>query len=254
MAVSVTEFIQKLCCTVEYDGTEFYGFQRQPDRITIQGVIEDALQSLNHGPTVIHGAGRTDAGVHAEGQTFHFQSRVNIPLERWPLALNSRLPATVVVKQARAVPDHFHARKDATGKVYCYKMYNSPVPSVFADRWALHVERPLDVEAMNRAAAFVVGRRDFAAFRASGSTPLRSTVRRLHRLDVERRGKFVQITAEADGFLYHMMRNLAGSLLLVGQGRRPPEWMGDVLASRNRNLAGPTAPARGLCLVEVKYG
>lgn len=254
MAVSVTKFQQKLCCIVEYDGTDFHGFQRQPDRVTIQGVIEDALESLNRGPTIVHGAGRTDAGVHAEGQTFHFDARVNIPSERWPLALNSRLPAAVVVTGARVVADDFHARKNATGKVYRYKIYNGPYPSVFADRWALHVERPLDVEAMSRAAALVVGRRDFAAFRASGSTPLKTTVRNLRRLDVERRGRFVEITAEADGFLYHMMRNLAGSLLLVGRGRRSPEWMGEVLASRDRNLAGPTAPARGLCLVEVKYG
>lgn len=245
--------MRNVCCIVEYDGTDFFGFQRQPDRVTVQGAVEDALGNLTGTETAIHGAGRTDAGVHALGQVFHFQSDTNIPIERWPLALNSRLPEAIVVKEARLVPPEFHARKSATSKIYSYKIYNAPMPSVFTNRYALHVRQPLDVGAMGRAAATIVGRRDFAAFRATGSTPVHTTVRHLTRLDVEAKGAFIAITAQADGFLYHMVRNIVGSLLLIGQGRRHPEWLLDVVQKGDRKLAGPTAPAHGLCLVEVKY-
>lgn len=245
--------MNNICCTVEYDGTEFYGFQRQPDRPTVQGALEGALQQLTGKPTVIHGAGRTDAGVHARGQVFNFETSHNIPVERWPLALNSRLPRSVVVRRAATVPSTFHARKSPSVKLYSYKIYNAAFPSVFTDRYAYHVRRPLDVAGMRRAATYLVGRHDFAAFRATGSSPVRSTVRHMRRLEVLHDNEHIEIQAEADGFLYHMMRNIVGSLLLVGQGRRGPGWLHDVLQSRDRNEAGPTAPARGLCLVKVTY-
>lgn len=245
--------MHNICCTVEYDGTDFYGFQRQSELVTVQGVIEKALSRLTRAATTIHGAGRTDAGVHARGQVFNFKTETNIPVERWPMALNSRLPDTVVVTGARRVPDDFHARISAGDKVYEYNVRNAPLPSVFTDRFALHVRQPLDVRRMEAAAASLVGRHDFGAFRATGSTPVRSTVRNLTRLDVQQEGPMITMTAQADGFLYHMMRNIVGSLLLVGQGKREPEWLKDVLRSGRRELAGPTAPARGLCLVAVKY-
>lgn len=246
--------MRNICCTVQYDGTDFYGFQRQPDVPTVQGALEEALEQLTGTATVVHGAGRTDAGVHAKGQVFNFRTTTNIPLDRWPLALNSRLPRTIVVQEARAVPDDFHARKSATTKVYSYQIYNAPRPSVFLDRFALHVKHPLDVPAMQIAAAPLVGRHDFAGFRATGSTPVHTTVRHLLRLEVTRDEEIINVVAEADGFLYHMMRNIVGSLLLVGQGRRPPQWVAAALHARDRSLAGPTAPARGLCLEAVKYG
>lgn len=245
--------MRNICCTVEYDGTEFHGFQRQPDRKTVQGTLEEALRQLTGVFTTVHGAGRTDAGVHARGQVFNFHTTTNIPMERWPMALNSRLPGTVVVRDAQTVPASFHARKSPSLKQYSYHIYNGTLRSVFLDRFALHVRRRLDVAAMAEAASYLVGRRDFAAFRATGSTPVRSTVRDLRTLDVLHEDNRIQIRAEADGFLYHMMRNIVGSLLLVGEGRRTPDWVEDVLESRDRNKAGPTAPARGLFLVKVTY-
>lgn len=243
-----------VCCVVQYDGTDFRGFQRQRDAVTIQGELEKALYNLTGKPTATHGAGRTDAGVHARGQVFHFFTDVNIPPERWPLALNSRLPRSIVVTKARLVPDEFHARKSARAKVYDYVIYNDRFPSVFHDRFSLFVREPLDVQAMRDAAGFLVGEHDFAAFRATGSTPLRTTVRHLMKLSVTQDGPLITVRAEADGFLYHMMRNIVGTLLVVGRNKQPPEWVGQVLQSKNRQLAGPTAAARGLCLVHVKYG
>ncbi|MBO8141978.1 MAG: tRNA pseudouridine(38-40) synthase TruA [Firmicutes bacterium] len=244
-------------CVVEYDGTGFLGFQRQPRGPTVQGALEEAILALTGERVRVLGAGRTDAGVHALGQVVSFKTESRIPLDRWPWALNSRLPQAVAVKQADAADPGFHPRRDAIAKVYRYTIWNARFPSPFWARYAWHLPAPLDVDAMRRAAGYLVGRRDFAAFRAAGSTPVRSTERHLMDLDVERQGEGgerVVITARADGFLYHMARNIVGTLVLVGQGRRPPEWVGQVLASRRRELAGPTAPAHGLCLLRVDYG
>lgn len=249
--------VRTIRCVVAYDGTDFLGFQRQAGGPTVQGVLEDAIASLTGEQVRVLGAGRTDAGVHAAGQVIAFRTGSRIPVERWPYALNSRLPPSVVVQEAAEAPEGFHPRRDAVAKVYQYTIWNAPFPCPFWSRWALHVPPPLDVDAMARAAAVLVGRHDFAAFRAAGSTPVKSTVRHLMELVVERcpqEPRCVRIVARADGFLYHMVRNIAGTLLLVGQGRRPPEWVAEVLAGRRREAAGPTAPAHGLCLVRVEYG
>ncbi|MFS8543891.1 MAG: tRNA pseudouridine(38-40) synthase TruA, partial [Limnochordales bacterium] len=244
-------------CVVAYDGTGMLGFQRQRRGPTIQGLLEEAIAALTGEQVRVLGAGRTDAGVHALGQVISFRTQSRIPVERWPYALNSRLPAQVVVHGAEEAPADFHPRRDATAKEYHYSIWNAPFPSPFWARWALHVPQPLDVAAMAEAAALLVGRHDFAAFRAAGSTPVRSTVRHLMELRVERSPhcpQHVRIVAKADGFLYHMVRNIAGTLLLVGQGRQRPKWVAEVLAARRRDMAGPTAPAHGLCLVRVEYG
>lgn len=246
--------MRNIRCVVEYDGTDFYGFQRQPEHETIQGCLERALSSLTGDAVTVTGAGRTDAGVHAAGQVVNFFTDSRIPVERWPQALNSRLPDGIIVKQADEVPSDFHARKSATAKTYRYMIWNAAFPSVFWQRFAHHVAAPLDVPAMQAAAEHIVGRRDFASFRAAGSTPVRSTVRHLFALEVRQDGARIDITAKADGFLYHMMRNIVGTLLVVGQGKQSPDWVQDVLAARRRELAGPTAPARGLCLMQVEYG
>lgn len=246
--------MRNIRCLVEYDGTDFYGFQRQKGRETIQGCLERAVATLTGERVTVHGAGRTDAGVHAEGQVINFFTTSRIPTERWPYALNSRLPAAIVVKAAEEAPADFHARKSAVAKTYRYTIWNAPFPSAFWRRFAYHVPTPLDVDAMRQAASLLVGRHDFAAFQAAGSTPVRSTVRHLQRLDIVQDGPRIDIYGKADGFLYHMMRNIVGTLLLVGDGRRPPAWVGEVLASRRRELAGPTAPAHGLCLIRVEYG
>lgn len=244
-------------CVVAYDGTGLLGFQRQTRGPTVQGLLEEAVTSLTGETARVLGAGRTDAGVHAAGQVVSFRTISRIPVDRWPYALNSRLPEQVVVQGAEEVPPGFHPRRDATAKVYQYTIWNGRFPSPFWCRYALHVSQPLDVEAMQRAAAFLVGRHDFAAFRAAGSTPVRSTVRHLMELSVEtvpHAPEVLRIVARADGFLYHMVRNIVGTLLLVGQGRQPPAWVAEVLAGRRREAAGPTAPPQGLCLVRVEYG
>lgn len=241
-------------CVVEYDGTDFYGFQRQSHRVTIQGALERAIRELTGQAVTITGAGRTDAGVHALGQVVNFFTDSRIPVERWPYALNSRLPTGIVVKQADAVSETFHARRSAVAKVYRYTIWNAPFPSVFMNRYALHVRTPLDVAAMRVGAEHLVGSRDFAAFRAAGSAPVATTVRHVDSFHIEQDGKRIDITVKADGFLYHMMRNIVGTLLLVGDRRRPPQWVADVLASGKRAAAGPTAPAKGLCLLLVEYG
>lgn len=246
--------MQNIRCVVEYDGTDFRGFQRQPVATTIQGTLEDAIRELTREHTRVVSAGRTDAGVHALGQVISFHTSSSIPVERWPDALNSRLPRTIVVKKADIVPPEFHAGRSATAKLYRYTIRNARHPSVFDGRYALFVRQPLDVEAMARAAALLAGRRDFAAFRAAGSTPVRTTVRHLFALDVTRREEHIYIDARGDGFLYHMVRNIVGTLLLVGEQKRPIEWVGEVLDAGRRELAGPTAPAHGLCLVRVEYG
>lgn len=247
---------RKLKLLVAYDGTDFHGFQRQPGRRTVQAVLEEALGRLAGHPVTVVGAGRTDAGVHAAGQVVHCTVAGSIPTERIPQALQGLLPPDVVVYAAEEVDESFHARKSARAKVYRYSVLVAPFPWPFIRRYVLHEPRPLDVAAMRAGAAHLVGRHDFAAFQAAGR-PVRDTVRTVHRLELDEQvmpwGRIVHITVEADGFLYHMARNIAGTLLEVGRGRRPPEWVAEVLASRRRERAGPTAPAHGLTLLEVRY-
>lgn len=245
-------------CTLQYDGTAYRGFQRQPgQQPTIQGVLEEALASLTGQRTVVVAAGRTDSGVHAHGQVIHFRTRARIPIERWAAALNSRLPDDIVVIRAeRASPD-FHARFHAISKTYRYTIWNAPFPSPFLRRYAWWMRRPLDVAAMQEAAQLLQGRHDFSAFRAAGGSA-RTSTRTLSLLRVEvaealPEGRLLHVWAQADGFLYHMVRNLVGTLVVVGVGDEEPGWAADVLASKDRNRAGPTAPAHGLTLWEVTY-
>jgi len=239
---------------VQYDGTAYAGFQRQKGFPTVQEELEKALAACCGEPVRVIGAGRTDAGVHARGQVVNFFTRGTIPTERIPWALAALLPEDIVVIQAEEVPPCFHARFSARGKVYSYSFWVAPFPSPFWRRYALHVRAPLDREAMERAAATLLGRHDFRAFRGEGST-VRSTVRTLRRLAVQDvpDTPLLRLVAEADGFLYHMMRTLAGTLLEVGRGRIPPEQVGEALRAGDRTLAGPTLPPHGLCLEQVLY-
>ncbi|MEW6545988.1 MAG: tRNA pseudouridine(38-40) synthase TruA [Bacillota bacterium] len=239
---------------VQYDGTAYAGFQRQKGLPTVQEELEKALAACCGEPVRVIGAGRTDAGVHARGQVVNFFTRGTIPTERIPWALAALLPEDIVVTQAEEVPPSFHARFSARGKVYSYSFWVAPFPSPFWRRYALHVRAPLDREAMERAAATLLGRHDFRAFRGEGSA-VRSTVRTLRHLAVQDvpDTPLLRLVAEADGFLYHMMRTLAGTLLEVGRGRIPPEQVEQALRSGDRTLAGPTLPPHGLCLEQVLY-
>ena len=242
--------------TLEYDGTDFAGFQLQgKGERTVQGALESVLARLTGeqiGPRV-HGAGRTDAGVHALGQVAHFDSAWPVPVGRMARVLNGALPHDLRVRDARiAEPEGFHARFDATGRTYRYVILNREAPSALLGRFALHVRDPLDVEAMGAAAGRLVGAHDFAAF-GRPDAPGKSTVRRVTRLDVRRRRDCILITVEGNAFLRQMVRSFVGTLLAVGRGQITPGGVSDILRSRDRAACPPVATARGLCLVRVRY-
>lgn len=241
---------------VAYDGTEYSGWQVQPGRPTIQGVLQRTLESIHGSPAgavTLSGAGRTDAGVHATGQVASYAP----PTERSPaallLALGGLLPEAIRVLDVWAPPAEFHARRSAVGKVYRFRICNRPLVLPFELRWSWWVRRPLSVDAMREAAAVFVGRHDFAGLASAGGQT-RTTVRTVRRvvLSAPRPGS-LELEIEADGFLYRMVRNLAGFLVEVGLGRRAVSETAGLLAAARRPVGVTTAPARGLCLVEVLY-
>ncbi len=237
---------------VQYDGTDYAGFQVQPDRPTVQGTLEEALGKLLNETVRVAGAGRTDAGVHAEGQVVSFTTDSVIPLERIVPALNALLPPPVVALCAEEAPPGFHPRFGARRKEYRYRILNRELPSPFEGRFAWHIPEPLDVAAMQAAASELVGEHDFAAFCAAGGAA-RTSVREVLELSVERRGELIEITVLGNGFLYMMVRIIVGTLVEVGRGRMSPARVREILASRDRTRAGPTAPPRGLALIRVEY-
>ncbi|HEY8449132.1 MAG TPA: tRNA pseudouridine(38-40) synthase TruA [Bacillota bacterium] len=247
---------RRLALRLAYDGTDFHGFQRQGERPTIQLALEQALAKLAGRPVRVVAAGRTDAGVHAAGQVVHCDFDRPIPVDRLPLALNSLLPPDIVVYECREVAPDFHAQFDATGKVYRYSILHSPHPWPFLRRYVLHHPEPLAWDRIQACVPYLRGRRDFASFQSSGREAA-STVRTLRRLEIQKQamdwGTIMHLIFEADGFLYRMVRNIVGTLLEVGRGRRPPRWVAEVLEARDRRAAGPTAPAHGLTLQEVHY-
>lgn len=239
--------------TLEYDGTPFVGWQRQLNGLAIQQVVEEALAKLHAGDLVpVIASGRTDSGVHARGQVISFTTPRALPVEAYERGLNTLLPETIAVRRAEPVRDDFNARKWALGKRYIYRVLVSRAPSPLRRHqvWRLFV--PLDRDAMATAAAPLLGRHDFGAFRAS-DCEAGHAVREVRRLDVDARGDELVFTVEATAFLKHMVRNLVGTLVEVGRGRRDPASIAALLASRDRMQAGRTAPAHGLCLDEVFY-
>ncbi|MEE9607179.1 MAG: tRNA pseudouridine(38-40) synthase TruA [Myxococcota bacterium] len=240
--------------TLEYDGSDFQGWQVQPvGRRTVQGALETALARISGQPVRAIGAGRTDAGVHAEGQVASFRSDASPEGDALRRALNGVLPRDVAVLAAERAPEGFHARRDARSKLYRYRIWNGPTRSPLRARYALGCQRPLDLAAMRRAASDLLGRHDFASFQATGSS-VRTTHRTLTRCEVAgEAGDEVRVWVEGDGFLRHMVRSLVGTLLEVGRGRRPADCMTAILAVGDRRAAGPTAPAAALSLVRVSY-
>jgi len=240
--------------TLAYDGTNYAGWQVQPEAHgpTIQGEVAAALQRLTGETITPVAAGRTDAGVHARGQVISFSTGASIPSERWPLALNSVLPEDIVALAAVETGSGFHARYQARWKWYRYTIYNGRVPDVFSRYYSWQVRQALDRAAMARGAALLEGEHDFRSFCAAGS-PVRHFERRVARARVGQEGHFIYFDVIANGFLYHMVRIMAGTLVEIGRGRLAPEVMPAILAARSREQAGPTAPARGLCLEHVAY-
>jgi len=238
---------------VAYDGTDYAGWQIQPNGMTVQQRIEEALKALTGEAAKLHGSGRTDQGVHAQRQVAHFDLEKPAAPRTLLRGLNAILPPDIRVLRARKAAPDFHARRSAAGKEYRYFIWNAELMSPFVRRYAARVRTPLDVPAMRRAAAALVGRHDFAAFTANPNRVVESTVRRLTALTVSKRGRTVTITARADGFLYRMVRSLAGFLIRVGEGAAPPEEAARILASRVRTARVPTAPPQGLFLWNVYY-
>jgi tRNA pseudouridine38-40 synthase len=239
--------------TVAYDGTGFVGWQRQAAGTSIQGLLEDALRELEGRGVAVTGAGRTDAGAHALGQVAHVRLAREIEPADIVRAVNARLPPAVRVVDASVAPDGFHARFSAVAKTYRYRIWNHEVLDPFERAYAWHVPGPmLDVEQVAAASRRFEGRHDFAAFQGSGSD-VPSTVREVFAADVRRQGALLTFEITGDGFLRHMVRAMAGTLVDVGRGHRTVAWIDDVLRSRDRAQAGTTAPAEGLFLVRVEY-
>jgi tRNA pseudouridine38-40 synthase len=239
---------------LEYDGTDFEGWQVQPGaRRCVQGVLEEALARLAEGPVAVFGAGRTDAGVHAEGQVASVRAATRLDPPTLRRALNALLPRDLAVRELAAAPDGFHARRDARSKLYVYRIWNASERSPLRDRFAVHLPAALDLAALREGAGALVGSHDFASFRAAGGSG-RTSVRTLSRVEWQGEiGGELRLEVEGNGFLRHMVRNLVGTLLEVGRGRRPAASLPALLEARDRRLAGPTAPAHGLTLVRVDY-
>jgi len=241
--------------TVSYDGTEFSGWQVQAGRRTVQEVLEGALSRVLGARTTVLAAGRTDAGVHAEGQVVSFRASTRIPPEGIAAAANAILPEDVSILDLRPAPRSFHATRGATGKVYRYEILAGRTRLPLRRRTSWRVASPLDLRRMRRAAALLVGRRDFRSFRTNPGPGREEagTVRHLRRLDIRRRGDRILLEFEGDGFLYNMVRAITGTLVQVGRGTWTPERVGEALRAKDRRAGGPTAPPQGLTLVSVSY-
>ena len=244
--------MRRIQLIVEYDGTNYAGWQRQENALAVQQVIEEKLRRLTKEPIVIHGASRTDAGVHALGQSAHFDTACAIPADKFCFALNTMLPPDIRIRESRQVPETFHARFSTKGKRYRYLFHVHPHAGALNRLTHAHVIYPLDEQLMQREASELVGTHDFAAFAASGSV-VRDTVRTIYRADVLREGTEIRLIVEGSGFLYNMVRIIAGTLIGVGSGKLTPGAFSRAIETGHLLDLGVTAPAHGLTLMEVFY-
>lgn len=242
--------------TLQYDGTEFSGWQTQVGARTVQGELTRALSLIEGSEVVVHGAGRTDAGVHAEAQVASVRLRREFEPDKLLAAVNGNVARDLRVVEAETAPDEFHARFDAKGKTYCYRVFNERFQSPFWSRYALYESRAVDLDAVREAAALFVGEHDWTAF-SSAQADVKSRVRRLTALEVSERrsarGRLVEISVSAEGFLRYMVRSVAGALLAVGRGETDAETIRRAIETGERPNVITTAPAHGLTLVEVRY-
>ncbi len=238
---------------IEYDGTNYLGWQVQPKGPTIQGILEEKLGLLTGETIQLFGSGRTDSGVHALGQVAHFKTRSQMDIRSMQRALNSLLPRDIVIKEIEEAEDGFHARKHSKGKVYEYRILNRNLRSAFHRGYIWHITQKLDLMEMKKATQRLIGEHDFSAFRTVGS-PTRTAVRKVIRAEWKRgRDSLIRFEIEANGFLKQMVRGIVGTLVEVGRGKINAAEFQKILDSKDRKKAGPTAPARGLFLKEVKY-
>jgi len=244
--------VRTIKLTIEYDGTLYHGWQVQPGLVTIQGVVQDCLARILGHPVYVQGAGRTDAGVHAIGQTAHFRCESKHSSAVIMRALNALLPDDIVIRQAEDVHPSFHAQFDAKEKEYRYYLLCQPERSAFFRRYALFVPTPLDLDQMRNALARIVGRHDFFSFSTAGDER-ENTVRTITSADIGQEGHLVAITVRGEGFLHKMVRRIVGTLLEVGRGRMGADQITQILQARDKRLAGPSAPPHGLFLMSVRY-
>lgn len=244
--------VRTLRLWLEYDGTDFHGWQVQRGKRTVQAEIAKAIQRVTGERVTVYGAGRTDAGVHAHAQAAHFRTRSRISCERLVHALNANLPRDIAIQSVEEAPADFHAQFDAVGKTYRYRVLRRPVRSALRRDRAHWVRRALDLERMRAAAALLVGERDFRAFCTEARTRERTT-RRIDRFDIREESDEIVFEISGSGFLYNMVRTLVGTLLWVGMGKLTPADVAAILASKDRRRAGPVAPPQGLTLVDVRY-
>ncbi len=239
--------------TLAYDGTDFHGWQIQPNRSTIQGVLKDALAEIEGGSVDVQGAGRTDAGVHALGQVASFALANPIPADNLVRAMNRLLPEAVRVVSLEQASPEFHARHSASGKLYEYRVWRGAICPPFDTRYVYHHPYPLDEAAMCKAAERFSGRQDFRSLAASGGDDVASPIRTIFSSVLRRNGERLIYHVRGDGFLYRMVRNIVGTLLEVGRGRFKADDVSAILNNKRRSAAGATAPAKGLFLVRVEY-
>lgn len=244
--------MRNLKLMVSYDGTDFHGWQSQPGMRTVQQTMQDALANLTQESVFVNASGRTDTGVHAVGQVVNFRTSSVLPTAVFVRGLNAHLPEDVIIRSAEEVPESFDANRDARRKLYRYVIHDAPVPDLFMRRYCCHSRYRLDAAAMARAAMHLRGQHDFACFETEWPNRA-SSVRTITHLTLNRMGPWIWLDVEADGFLYNMVRAIAGTLMDVGRGHRPESQVEEILASRDRAQAGPTAPAQGLFLMRVTY-
>ena len=244
--------MRRILLTISYDGTAYVGWQRQLNGISVQQELEEALQKVVGEATPVTGASRTDAGVHALGQCAHFDTRSTIPADRFPYALNTHLPQDIKVIHGRDVDACFHARFDAVGKTYTYRIHNAPHPSAICRHTMAHVSAKLDLDAMREAMKDLPGTHDFSAFQSTGGS-VKTTVRTLTHLELTKKNERITLLVQGNAFLYNMVRIIAGTLIEIGKGKLDRNCFQKAFETGDRRSLGPTAPAHGLELTRVFY-
>ena len=245
-------FVKRILLKVAYDGTNYCGWQVQPNAKTIEGVLNEYLTKLLKEEIVVIGASRTDAGVHAYGNVAVFDTNSRIPAEKISYALNAHLPEDIVIQESMEVSSDFHPRYCDTRKTYEYRIYNATFPLPTNRRYSHFVYYDLDLEAMRKAASYLIGTHDFASF-CSANTQVKDTIRTIYHIEIEKERELIVIRIKGNGFLYNMVRIIAGTLIQVGTHQWETERVLEALTKKDRQAAGPTAPAKGLTLVEIEY-
>ncbi|KFA59605.1 tRNA pseudouridine(38,39,40) synthase TruA [Gilliamella sp. Choc4-2] len=242
----------KIALGIEYDGSDYFGWQRQQSVDSVQERLESALSIIANSTINVFCAGRTDAGVHATGQVIHFETQSTRSPSAWTMGVNSHLPDNIAVRWSQIVDDSFHARFSATARRYRYVIYNHRYRPAILAKGVSHYYLPLNEILMHQAAQYLLGENDFSSFRAA-QCQSRTPWRNIHHIEVIRQGEYIIVDIKANAFVHHMVRNIVGSLLEVGTGNKPPEWIAELLQVRNRTQAAATAKPEGLYLVQVEY-